>query len=320
MTDKHTSTCITDKYVIGKLICKGSFGRVYKATNLNNQNDVIIKIIKKNFDKTTNKIKRDIEIPKIAEHPNIVKIEDHVETELYVYIIYPYLENSICLSKIKSYQLIFDTPSKLYHMINIMCQICDAIEHLHLKNIVHRDIKPHNIIISNDVAILIDFDLASIIGSLDFPLRNGIIGTPNYMAPEIWKNEENIEYKLTDIYSFGVTLYYVFNKKKLPFDGNSMEELEYRIRNYPPIPSRSGNRSIDKLIMSMIKKDPHLRPSISNVRSVLHKIIQLCHIIELFQINTNINISSTSFSEQIICIHKRLIFTTHECGIIIFFM
>ncbi len=80
---------------------------------------------------------------------------------------------------------------------------------------IHRDIKPHNIIVQDTQAYLIDFDLACSLTDPKFPIQPKLTGTPNYMAPEIWMYDKNIDYKLTDIYSFGVTIYYVFNKKNV---------------------------------------------------------------------------------------------------------
>ncbi|XWV26387.1 serine/Threonine protein kinase [Tupanvirus soda lake] len=264
---------ISGKYVKKYLLCSGSFGKVYLANRIDTGETLVIKIIKKVNGNTENKIKRDTEIPKIIEHPNIVKINDFIETDTHAFVVYPYIDNSICLSKIKRQELNFENKSKLEYMLNMMCQICDAIEFMHSKFVVHRDIKPQNIVVSPHLAILIDFDLAFIMNNSKYPLRKGIIGTPNYLAPEIWKNCDDICYQLTDIYSFGVTLYFVFNKKKLPYIADKIEDLEYEIRHSNPIPSNSGYPALDRLIMDIISKDPNTRPTITYIKDSLRKII-----------------------------------------------
>lgn len=295
---------ISKKYQIQKFISKGSIGKVYLAREINLETilplnpheisieqQVIIKIIKKDENKTKDRIRRESEIPNLLSHPNIIKILDFIENETHAYFVYPYMINSFSLSKINKSDLIFNKSNKiktliemeylsnikgsypndnnLRHIVNVMYQIADAIEYMHSKFIIHGDIKPQNIIISDDKAILIDFDLSSIINHPFYPIKKGIFGTPNYLAPEIWKQEKNILYELTDIYSFGITLYYVFNRKKLPYKPKSIEDMEYMIRNIKPFPSKTGIIFLDKLIMLAISKDPKMRPSISEIKSFL---------------------------------------------------
>jgi len=265
-----------NKYEISHRLCKGSFGRVFLGKNLLTDEKVVVKIVKKR-DKNSRKdidhrIMRDVEIPKIIEHPNIIQVIDFMTDHNYFYIIYPYIPFAVSLAQIKKSQFNFTDPNTMKHMIEMLCQITRAIEYMHSKMVVHRDIKPDNIIISRDLAILIDFDLAFVIDDVRFPaLRSA--GTPNYMAPEIWRRDDNIDYKLTDIYSFGVTLYYIFNKKKLPYKATKIEDLEYQIRNARPLKSNSGFIILDKLIMSLINKNPMKRPTMDKTRDILMKLI-----------------------------------------------
>lgn len=273
--DRNFKKCISGKYVIQKPICKGSCGKVYLAENIEEKKNVVIKIITKLSNKFETKIKRDSEIPNLIVHKNIVKILDFGEYETFAYIVYPYFEKSVCLSKIKLSDLNFDKAEVFNYMITMLCQICDAIRYMHSKFIVHRDIKPDNIIITEHFAFLIDFDLAFIINDSAYPFQNGLIGTPYYLAPEMWRNELDINYILTDIYAFGITLYYVFNKKKLPYKVASIEDLEHVIRYENPILSNSSFPLLDKLIMSIIDKNPINRPSITEIKLSLKKLIIL---------------------------------------------
>jgi serine/threonine protein kinase len=283
---------ISEKYQIQKFISRGSFSKVYLANEIDSKQLVVIKIIKKNK-KTRDRIMRDSAIPNMLCHANIIKIINFIENETYAYIIYPYVNNCISMSKIRTNDLIFNKKpkrkfiamdcfsgkesngiNKLKYFVEMLCQICDAIEYLHSNFIVHGDIKPQNIIINSDIAILIDFDLSSVTNHPLYFTKKVIFGTPYYLAPEIWRREENISYDLTDIYSFGVTLYYIFNRKKMPYHPITVEDMEYMIRNTDPIPSDSGFPFLDKLIMLMISKDPALRPNISTIKDTLKKLIQ----------------------------------------------
>lgn len=272
-SDENLNKCINDKYRIKQRISKGSIGKVYVAEDLNSKQDVIIKLIPKNIKRIANRIKRDTEIPRLVVHDNIVKIHDFGEDQDFAYIIYPYHENDICMANLKKTDFDFKIQDNLVSMVNILCQICDAIEFMHSKFVTHRDIKPNNIIINNNFAFIIDFDLSCVINNSEYLPQQGWFGTPNYLAPEIWRKDDIIDLPLTDIYSFGVTIYFIFNKKKVPFPEKSVADLEYVVRHNNPIPSNSGIRSLDKFIMKIIDKNPLKRPNIIQIKSFLQKLI-----------------------------------------------
>ena len=258
---------INNKYIIEKLLSKGSNSKVYIGQNINENIKIIIKKINITI-KNKHKIIKEIEIPKKLNHPNIINILDHFEQNNITYIIYNYYENGVSLSNIK---LTFIDNIKYYS--NIFYQIVDAIQYLHNQKIIHMDIKPQNIIISNNKSILIDFDLSL---TLNDEKTNfvGWIGTPNYMAPEIWKKKYKINYYLCDIYSLGITFYYICNKK-LPYLSKTIEELENDINYKRPKKSNSGSTLMDNLIMSMIRKMPKKRPNYMEIKNILNKLISI---------------------------------------------
>ncbi len=108
----------------------------------------------------------------------------------------------------------------------------------------------------------------------DLLQNQGHVGTPNYLAPELWGENLDIDYYMCDVYSLGVTFYTIFNKNKMPYNAKSVEQLEYLIFNTKPIPSDSGNTKLDELIMSMIQKDPSMRPSLQDILLLVDDIIE----------------------------------------------
>ena len=258
------------KYQLQNFIGGGKIGKVYHANNLESGEKVIIKVMK-HTEKYKDNINRDVNIPQLIVHDNIIKILDYYEKEGYCYIVYPYVENALSIEQILKLNKMTKKKNIIW-LLKSMLQISAAIEFMHSKSVVHRDIKPSNIIINDYIAILIDFDLASTVNNPMFPIRRGIIGTPNYLDPAIWTFSDNISYQSTDVYSFGITLYFIFNKQTYPYRANTLEKLEYAIRYNKPIPSKSGLPELDKLIMTIIDKNPKMRPEIYNIK------ISLCQI------------------------------------------
>lgn len=265
-------------YRLDEFICKGAFGIVFKATQLETNNNVIVKVVNKqskNKDKLKMKLVRDSQIPKLLCHANIIQITDFMENNDIAYIVYPYLPNSRTLYQLDKKELDLGNKNNLQRIVRIFSQICDAVEYMHNNYYVHRDIKPQNILLHNDIAILIDFDMAASTVNTEFPIIDGYIGTPNYLAPEIWREEDDISYEATDIYSLGITMYYISNRKSYPYaaDDDKIETLEYAIRNHQPTQSTSGCENLDKLIMGMISKNPFERPTMLEIRTTLASIV-----------------------------------------------
>lgn len=257
---------MNDKYHIEQLLSSGTNSRVYIGKNIETQFKVIIKTIPIKS-KNIRGIQKEIEIPKLFDHPNIVNIIESFNKEDTISIIYKYHENSIELTKIKLLK------HNIGYYLNIFYQITDGIEYMHNKKIVHMDIKPQNIIIYDGIPIIIDFNLSL---NLDnYSSFSGWIGTPNYMSPELWKKEYDIDYYLCDIYSLGVTFYYVINNGKLPFRAKTREELEDKVTLCHPIKSNCGIFILDKLIMNMIKKNPNKRPRLSEIKNIISQLISI---------------------------------------------
>lgn len=257
---------IFSNYSLDKLIQNRKNKRIFIGTDTITLQKVVIKIYD-DKSKSKESILRDIHIPSKLNHPNIIKIKDYVEDldSNKMYVIYPYIDDTINLRNLPVDKFDVTDLFKLYYILDILIQVVDAINYMHDNNIVHRDIKPDNILV-NDKVHLIDFDLSDQLDNPKFPIRKGTIGTPNFMAPEIWWKINQVDYKKTDIYSLGITMYYLLNKRKLPYKAKNYSELEYQIANHKPKISNSGYPELDKLIMKTIDKDPQNRPTISEIK------------------------------------------------------
>ncbi|AGF85373.1 tyrosine kinase family protein [Moumouvirus goulette] len=195
------------EYKIEETIYRSKNSTIYKVKNIKNNGILLVKSIKKKGKYSLTRIKRDYNIPQLIKSDKIIKATNVQLDNNKYYLFYPFLENAKSIDKIDYSNLDFEFLKKL------VCDIGRAIKEIHESNIVHRDIKPHNILIHDNKIYIIDFDLSCSLDNSKYPVQEKITGTPLFIAPEIWKQQENINYIMTDIYSFGVTIYYIFNKK-----------------------------------------------------------------------------------------------------------
>ncbi|MBI1750960.1 MAG: PEGA domain-containing protein [Acidobacteria bacterium] len=188
-------------------------------------------------------------------HPNIVIIYDAGENEGLYYITMEYVEG-------RSLQALIDQkqPFPLPRVMRIMGQVCSALEFAHQRNVVHRDVKPANIVLAADDTVKItDFGTAKIL-QLGTTQSGTIVGTPSYMSPEQIKGKP-IDGR-SDVFSLGVILYELVTGEK-PFPGESITTVIYKIVNEEPIPPRELDSSVhpglSAVISRSLAKEPDAR-------------------------------------------------------------
>jgi serine/threonine protein kinase len=264
-------------YAIGKAIGKGADSLVYIAIETSTQEKVAMKVVKiKGMnDKILKRLSNEVEIFKhifeTETHKNVVKFIDFSKTADAIMIITEYIENSAELYKMKSEYFSMERDNIL-NILNLLHQIADGLEFVHSKNVIHRDLKPQNILVKGYIPIIIDFDLSCVIDQC----KNLKAGTPNYLAPEYWRKDSQIDYFKTDIYSLGVLFYFIINNKKVPYKPSvpSVEALENEILNGNPIPSNCGIGELDNLVMSMLSKYATDRPELKEIKEIIESIIK----------------------------------------------
>jgi len=212
----------------------GSFSTIFKGTDYNNNKNVAIKKINKIIDKRH--FDNEINLMKSLRHTNILNMYDIIyKSKKEVYFVLEYCSGGDLSYYIEQGNTSFDT--KYFH------EILDALEYLFKKDILHRDIKPQNILISNNSIKLSDFGFAKSFEKNE--LITTFCGSPLYMAPEIILNREYTY--LSDIWSLGVVLYELLVKTH-PYMCDSRDDLWSRIK--------SKNIVIDfDLITSKNKRD-----------------------------------------------------------------
>ena len=182
----------------------------------------------------------------ILAHPNIITVYDFGEDNGILYLAMEFLEGK-SLEKIVQEQTVLPIET----ILPIYDQVCSALDHAHRNKVVHRDVKPANImILQNGLVKVTDFGIAKMM-AMGMTQAGQILGTPNYMSPEQVKGRQ-IDGR-SDIFSLGVILYELVTGEK-PFGGQNITTVIYKIINENPIPPRELDASIHAGLSYVISK------------------------------------------------------------------
>ena len=256
-----------DKYEVRQKIGKGKFGLVKCGINKETKQQVAIKIMaKKNMDKSDLELaKVEIDILKIGQHPNIIKLYDIYENENYIYIIMEYCSGGDLLSYFEHYEY----ELKETRVCEIIHKLSMAIYYLHSYGIVHRDLKPENILMTDlspeaDIRLL-DFGLSKIIGNEEKCTEP--YGTLSFVAPEVLQGKPYD--KSVDLWSIGIITFLLLCGY-LPFDDKHSEREIARQTIQDPVPfeSKIWNKytpEAKNFVEGLLQKKPEKRFTIKEI-------------------------------------------------------
>lgn len=261
---------------IGEKIGQGGMGTVYKAHHINLDIPVAVKILPPQFaasDKAnSDRFIREARSAAKLKHQNVVGVLNVAHERGVYYIVMDYVDG-------KSVEKLLREQKKLpiNQAIDIISQVCEALSYANENNIVHRDIKPDNVMLDSKGEVkLADLGLAKRIDEESHLTQAGsMVGTPYYMSPEQVEDSRNADHR-SDIYSLGCTLYQMVCGD-VPFEGSSMANILYKHVNSPvPDPTESNPeipKSLSRVIMKMMAKQPENRyPTAKQVQDALAKV------------------------------------------------
>ncbi|XP_010138564.1 PREDICTED: serine/threonine-protein kinase 36, partial [Buceros rhinoceros silvestris] len=242
------------KYHVLEMIGEGSFGRVYKGRRKHSGGVVALKFIPKvgRSEKELKNLHREIEIMRGLHHPNIIQMLDSFETDKEVVVVTDYAEGEL-------FQILEDDGSLPEDQVQtIAAQLVSALYYLHSHRILHRDMKPQNILLGKDgVVKLCDFGFARAM-SIHTMVLTSIKGTPLYMSPELV--EERPYDHTADLWSVGCILYELFVGTP-PFYTSSIFQLVNLIVKEPIKWPVAMSPVFKSFLQGLLMKDPHQRLS-----------------------------------------------------------
>jgi serine/threonine protein kinase/Tfp pilus assembly protein PilF len=263
MSFELKNNTIVTHYKIIEKIGAGGMGVVYKAQDTKLDRLVALKFLPKQFSINEEEKKRFIHEAKAAaalNHVNIVTIHEINEFEDQTYIVMEYLEGETIKDKIERRGEV-TSPLPLNKAINTAIQIAEGLDKAHKMDIVHRDIKSANIMISDDgVVRILDFGLAKLRGRTKLTKEGTTLGTVAYMSPE-QASGEKVDHR-SDIWSLGVVLYEMLTGQ-IPFRGEYDQAIMYAIMNEEQEPI-TGLRTgvpleLERILNKSLAKDPRER-------------------------------------------------------------
>lgn len=256
-------TILAGRYLIESVLGRGGMGIVYKGRHLLMDRPVAIKMLYPQHIADANVLRRfqtEAKSLSTLSHPNLVAVLDFGITESDE----PYMVMDYHEGKGLDELINIDQPIATPRALEIFVQVCDALGVVHESNIVHRDIKPGNILVSKaGVVTLVDFGIAKSTQSMASNLtRPGyVVGTPSYMSPEQCQGQE-LDSR-SDIYSLGCVMYEVFTGKP-PFSAPTYFELvRQHIEDAPsrePFAAATGfSKVLEAIILKCLAKEPAMR-------------------------------------------------------------
>ena len=244
------------RYELRRRVAQGGMAEVYLGYDRRVKRQVAVKVLYGRDDSFVRRFEREALSVGALSHNHILPLYDFGEQRLWYYLVMPYISGGTLRD-----HLLKRKRLSLEEAASFIGQIASALQHAHDHGVVHRDVKPSNILLRPDgYAYLVDFGLAKAIMSTDFLTRDGaLVGTPEYMAPE---QSNGINDYRSDIYSLGVILYQMLTGR-VPFTAESPVAVSLKHIQATPTSPRELNsaipESVEEVILKAMAKDPNER-------------------------------------------------------------
>jgi serine/threonine protein phosphatase PrpC len=260
MNEVKPGDILDSRFEIDSVISRSGMATIYKAKDLETKQAVAVKIPHMQMESDAGsfaRFQREAEIGELLDHPNILKFIK-VPNKSRPYIVTEYLEGKPLSNVLNEVR-----PLPIPDAVQIASYVCGALAHMHEHKVVHRDLKPQNIMLCNDGSLrIIDFGIAKSMEMrrLTFAGFTPAMGTPDYMAPEQVKGKRGDE--RTDIYSLGAVLYEM-TTGSVPFEGpNPFVVMNSRITGDPIAPRKVNpqiSEQLEEIILHAMEREPHKR-------------------------------------------------------------
>ena len=230
-------------YEIEGLLGEGGFGRVYAGKDVRLDRAVAIKVIRPDLAGArafSDRFRKEAMALAKFRHPGIVPIYDIQEHEGLIYFVMPLIGGDTIRERLERHRTVAPQEAR-----KLLVELCQCLAATHRAGIVHRDIKPDNVILEADAmarALLMDFGIAKSVAELSETNSGMIMGTPTYMSPEQVNGDAIIDHR-SDIYSIGVLGYHMLTGRP-PFVGSSSHEVAFGHLTRMPEPIRKLNPSV----------------------------------------------------------------------------
>ena len=229
MTDIHDPLpeALTGRYVIERELGRGGMASVYQARLEGRGDPVAIKVMNPNLANAldSKRFVREMGVAASLDHPLIVPLIDSGRAGAALYYVMPLVDGESLYQRLERERRL-PVPEAL----GIACDVASALGYAHQRGMLHRDVKPENILLAGGRALIADFGLARAIGAADYTKLTAtgvIVGTVYYMSPEQLREEADLDQR-TDVYSLGCMLYEMLSGEP-PYTGRTLTEVASRI-------------------------------------------------------------------------------------------
>lgn len=255
---RRPGSLVAGRYRVLGTAGEGGMGVVYKAEDTKLRRTVALKVLPAAMaldPQAKKRFLREAQAAAILDHPHICPVYEVEEAEGEMFMAMAFIEGRSLKERIA------EGPLPLIEALGIAVQTADGLRSAHEKGVVHRDVKPANIMLGAEGQVRItDFGLASLEGSVDLTRPQTVLGTPAYMSPEQFRGERTDA--RTDVWSFGVTLFETVTGRR-PFAAERASDVRDEILNgAPPAPSSIRAEvppGLDEVILRCLRKRPEER-------------------------------------------------------------